>query len=477
LHRQAMTFNVEIKNVGKLTDAKIRFAGFTVFAGPNNTGKSFVSKFLYSLFEAMNANHAEVHMDNLLMPVKRSLFGLDWRVTPEDGGPLASLLGSLEDEVNGLQACVKGIGDAEALREIYPRFKNQVERMLEIADKIHQLPEKTAASRGRLNELSDYGEIGTRTGRLYLHKHVAELKDVLSRMDEKQFVVAGIRYKIRQNLIQNFQVPRLSDLRGEEDTPSIVNVENFGEFQFSNGEVEFNIKPSIKFSWVKQLQYWSRVIYLESPVYWKLKSTLEDARDYPEFHVRGDRERLTGVPGYFHDLVRALKHEYTGEIGFPDVYARLTGEDVIGGKIEISESGNWSFQEKSRSFALPVTAMGIASLGILALLIERKVLDEDAFIFIDEPEAHLHPAWQVIMAETLFELSRRGVHVVIATHSVDILKWLEVHVKNNPDDETRIALNQFPPDGDGPDEDFATQMAKIKQELTQPFSDLYLKGL
>lgn len=477
MNRQAMTFKVEIKNVGKLTDATIRFAGFTVFAGPNNTGKSFVSKFLYSLFDAMNANHAEVHTDHLVMPVRRSLFGLDWRANPEDGGQLASLLGRLEDEVDVLKSLVKGIGDAETLRAIYPRLKNQVEKMLETAVKIRQLPETTVASRGRLKEGSNYGDIGTRTDRWHLHKHVTELKDVLSRMDEKEFIVTGIRYKIRQNLIQNFQVPGLSDLRGEEDTPSRVNVENFGEFQFSNGEVEFNIRPSIKFSWVKQLQYWSRVIYLESPVYWKLKSTLEDARDYPEFHVRGDRERLTGVPGYFHDLVRALKHEYTGEIGFPDVYARLTGEDVIGGKIEISESGNWSFQEKGRSFSLPVTAMGIANLGILALLIERKVLDEDAFIFIDEPEAHLHPAWQVIMAETLFELSRRGVHVVIATHSVDILKWLEVHVKNNPNDEARIALNKFPPDSDGPDEDFETQMAKIKQELTQPFSDLYLKGL
>ena len=472
-----MTFNVEIKNIGKLTDARIRFAGFTVFAGPNNTGKSFVSKFLYSLFDAMNTNHAEVHIDNLLIPVKRSMFGLDWRVNPEGSGPLASLLGRLEDEVNVLQACVKGIGDAEALERIYSRLKDQVERMLETAADIRQSPEEAVRKRGRLNALSTYGDTGTQTERWYLHKYVAELKKTISQMDAKQFIVAGIRYKIQQNLIQNFQVPRLSDLRGEEDTPSMVNVENFGEFQFSNGEVEFNIKPSIKFSWVKKLQYWSRVIYLESPVYWKLKSTLEDVRDYPESYVRGDRERLTGVPGYFHDLVRALKHEYTGEMGFPDVYARLTAEDVIGGKIEISESGNWSFQEKSRSFALPVTAMGIANLGILALLIERKVLDKDAFIFIDEPEAHLHPAWQVIMAETLFELSRQGVHVVIATHSVDILKWLEVHVKNNPDDEARIALNRFPPDSDGPDEDFETQMAKIKQELTQPFSDLYLKRL
>ena len=60
--------------------------------------------------------------------------------------------------------------------------------------------------------------------------------------------------------------------------------------------------------------------------------------------------------------------------------------------------------------------MGIANLGILALLIERKVLDKGTFLFIDEPEAHLHPAWQVIMAETLFELAKGGVNVVIATH-------------------------------------------------------------
>ena len=81
----------------------------------------------------------------------------------------------------------------------------------------------------------------------------------------------------------------------------------------------------------------------------------------------------------------------------------------MGGKIAISKTGDLSFYENGRRFSLPVTAMGIANLGILALLIERKVLDERSFLFIDEPEAHLHPAWQVIMAENLFELSRQGV--------------------------------------------------------------------
>ena len=126
---------------------------------------------------------------------------------------------------------------------------------------------------------------------------------------------------------------------------------------------------------------------------------------------------------------------------------------------------------------MPVTAMGVANLGILALLIERKALDENALIFIDEPEAHLHPAWQVVMAEALFELSRQGANVVIATHSVDILKWLEVHAKKNPEDTELIALNRFPVNCSEVDEDFETKMGNLKQELTKPFSDLYLEGI
>ena len=143
----------------------------------------------------------------------------------------------------------------------------------------------------------------------------------------------------------------------------------------------------------------------------------------------------------------------------------------------ISETGNLSFQENGRNFSLPVTAMGIANLGILALLIERKVLDKGTFLFIDEPEAHLHPAWQVVMAESLFELSRQGVNVVIATHSADILQWLDVHVKKNPDDEQLIALNQFPVKSGKTEEDFETKMGKIMHELTKPFSDLYIEGI
>ena len=472
-----MSFKVEIKNIGKLADAELRIGRFTVFAGPNNTGKSFVSKLLYSLFDAINANHAETHIVSL---AKDALSDMDWELMLNFAvtKALELSLDNLKDEVNRLEALVKE-ASIEELEQIIPNLVSQMKKMQDmVADILKPFLEEM--EKQKQPDFGDEQQSGQESAEKEkqrdlenLIRSLVKLQETFGQGNAKNFIAAGIRDKIQENLIQNFQVPKISDLRGEENASSKVNVEDFGHFEFSNGETAFTINAS----WIKLLQEYSRVIYLESPVYWKLKNALGDINPSSGFFSRRGRERLTGVPGYFYDLARALKFEYTGDMAFPDVYERLTGSDVIGGKIAISETGDLSFQENGRRFSLPVTAMGIANLGILALLIERKVLDEGSFLFIDEPEAHLHPAWQVIMAETLFELSRQGVNVVIATHSADILKWLEVHVKKNPDDERLVALNQFPVNGREIDEDFETRMAKIKQELTKPFSDLYLEGL
>ena len=473
-----MAFKVKIKNTGKLADAEIHIGDFTVFAGPNNTGKSFVSKLLYSLFNAMNANHAETHLDNLLASVKRDLVmtKMDRRMRSDKA--TRSRLSSLENEIKKLETLVKeaSIDDLDN-ENIILGLISQTEQMQQLAADIPQSFLKTTDEQSRIGQPI----INITDERSILASSLAELNMKLHQTNAEDFIIAGIRYEIRQNLIRNFQVPNISDLQGEESRPSEVAVEDVGAFKISQERLGFRIDRS----WLEQLQDYSRVIYLESPIYWKLKTALEDIRDYPVSRV-GERERLSGVPGYFYDLGRALKFEYTGKMAFPDVYAKLTGEEVIGGRIAISETGDLSFRENGRDFSLPVTATGVANLGILALLIERKVLDEGSFLFIDEPEAHLHPTWQVIMAESLFELSRQGVNIAIATHSVDILKWLEVRTKKKPEDKQHIALNHFSATGvnqfnadneDNAEGDFDTKMAKIKQELTKPFSDLYLEGL
>ena len=88
----------------------------------------------------------------------------------------------------------------------------------------------------------------------------------------------------------------------------------------------------------------------------------------------------------------------------------------------------------------------------------------------------MQTGWQVVVAEALFNLAKGGVKIVIATHSLDILKWLEVHIYKHPEDEQIVALNHFP-NPIRTEDDFKMKIAKIKQELSKPFSDLYLAGI
>lgn len=463
-----MSFKVAIKNIGKLTDAELRIGRFTVFAGPNNTGKSFVSKLLYSLYHAMREDYAENHIYNLTQSLSKTLNSLIQTIRDENL-PLHSFaeeIKVLEQRIEALENSVRsGRGDIEELDKIIPELSDRVENIQKT------FPDMRSFLKREISHFSYFLVETLET----LEQSLDELQESIHDKNAEAFIAFITKKIIKRNLIQNFQVENLSELISKEGEPANVEVEGLGKFQFSTGETSFDMEFADKNPDLRYLLY-SRVIYLESPAYWKLKNALENLRLDPKY-LSNRREQLSGIPGYFYDLASIIKIKFSEDIDFPDIYKKLTSKNVLGGKIAISETGDLSFQENGRNFSLPVTAMGIANLGILALLIERKILDKGSFLFIDEPEAHLHPAWQVTMAETLFELSRQGVNVVIATHSADILKWLEVHVKKNPDDEQLVALNQFPINGRKVEEDFDTRMAEIKQGLTKPFSDLYLQGL
>ena len=93
-------------------------------------------------------------------------------------------------------------------------------------------------------------------------------------------------------------------------------------------------------------------------------------------------------------------------------------------------------------------------------------------------EANLHPSWQVEIARTLFELSRLGVNVLITTHSDEILKFIEVKTGENPESKKLVELNHFSSDGvNNYEDDFDSNLAKIKEELTGPYASLYFAGL
>ena len=466
-----MTFQVRIQNLGKLADATVRVAPLTVLAGPNNTGKTFFSKALYSGLRAINANHARAVIDIYALPLRFKLLTLSRFVRHGDKNdlPLPSLKQATEVVVRLVIAAdslwpdnsaenddapypeLAKIGDE--LETVFARFIPEIEAWIDVEDK--SAPSFTANQ----NEVRQ------------MRENVDNLRAICA-ASRREISRRGLFWEIAERqLPENFQVGNAAQLKGRKDRDLTVEIDGVSVFSLDQqGIPDENMSVVGMFS-----QLFSRVIYLETPAVWKLKGVHE--RVVRSHGRRGAADELSGVPGYYSDLFDELNKQYRGEAIAKDEFLRLS-KDVVRGKIVISDTGELLFAEAGADELRPLSTVstGVINLGILALLVEKKIVDRNSFLFIDEPEAHLHPAWDVEMVRLLFALAREGVHVILATHSVNILKWIQVHAKNSPDDKELIALNHFSHDGvlNG-DKGFSDKLSEIMVELTHPFHELRLR--
>lgn len=450
-----MQTKVKIKNIGKLEDAEVGINKFTVIAGPNNSGKSFVSKTVYSIIEALNGDHVERYFQRLLEPsLNRFSFIAEHLETPQEK-QIKAIVEKLEQRVIGTR--YKSLED---IRETATNLVGDIDNLL------------NRGEQDLSNDVNDYVR-ATCTAAL---ESLREIRGDLATKEADRIIEISRSEELQRTFIRNFQVAGVPQIKNEQENPISVEIDSIGKFEYS----QETFKSQLHVPWPSSSIDFSTIIYLESPVYVKLMRIL-DRRELLWSSYRR-RMQLSGVPGYIHNLADLLKNEYVGEIAFPKVYEKLTSTEIMGGQLTVSDTGEIQFQENGKHFPLSITATGVANIGMLSLLIQRKALDKDSLLFVDEPEAHLHPAWQVFLAESLFELAREGVHVVIATHSLEILKWLEVHIKHNPQDKNFVALNQISMQNQPLLEniapsDFESKLTAIKSELASPFVNLYLDGL
>ena len=450
-----MNFKVEIKNIGKITDAEIRIGNFTVFAGPNNTGKSFAMKILYSLLHSMNGQHAKEHFDELLDPLADMIF----RVVRSTNAVRDVFENGRREIGRILFECYKNSRPSQALRAFELKHQDVIKLVGEMREEVDAFYSNTSS-----REIEEWEKN-------LVPREMEELYEKIKTTSPSEFVSEGIKRRFRQNLLLNFQSQTLQGLLYKADCPAIVSIDGVCDFKLENTDS----KLSFRKDGITKLEAFSNVIYLDSPIYWCFANSIEDLRGR---YLQEERIRLDGVPRYFRDLVQTTKEKYVSEASpFSDISEKII--HMLNGKMSLSQNGELTFIEENRQTPLSTTASGIVNFGILALLLERNVLSKGFVLFVDEPEAHLHPSWQIRFVEILFDLVEKGVNVIMATHSADILKYLEVRLKKESPNQTdkKIALNQFPFRKGSVNDDFDIKLASIKQELTKPFADLYLQGL
>lgn len=80
----------------------------------------------------------------------------------------------------------------------------------------------------------------------------------------------------------------------------------------------------------------------------------------------------------------------------------------------------------------PLVSEGFRKLAMIIRLVQNGVLLERGYLFWDEPEANLNPKTQRAVARAIVALARSGTQVFVASHSVFLLRELELILETDP---------------------------------------------
>lgn len=467
-----MQFNIDIRNFGKIREAKLNIRPFTVIAGPNSSGKSFVTKALYSFFNTINNDHvtslAYSNVQKLKALTNHILLDLT-RPSSEEYVLLNRLLTAISEVENTIN---EEFRVNTYIQQIYglPLLEADCKRCQMVFEELRHV----ISNKAKFTKVKNHFD-AIRLILINLHKLVNDPPSILADEIERGFI---------NELKENFQVTKLADLKNHKSKDEefiCFDFDSLGTIKIKDEHVDFTLTPTS----INDFQSLYNVVYLESPIYWKLKDSLETIRNHRRifgFNVRNRSETLSGIPKHFYDLLDLVKNRAKDDSSLSASPFAKHIKKAIGGNLIISNTGEIAFVEdgSAKSVNLHSTALGITNLGIISLLLERGVISKGSYLFIDEPEVNLHPSWQKIMIETLFSLSINGISVVIASHSIDMMKCIENVMQENQSlvDNGHFGINQLTSHGNSVEEytNPFKRIAAIKNDLGQSFYDMFIDG-
>jgi hypothetical protein len=139
-----------------------------------------------------------------------------------------------------------------------------------------------------------------------------------------------------------------------------------------------------------------------------------------------EEKQYYGFDDTYLDLARALRQSPRGGKNYAEfAKSRTMLEDMLDGKVEFDDtSGSWHFKKGNQKFSVGVTAEGIKKIAILDTLLGNRYLDTNSLVFVDEPEAALHPAAISQFLDIIALLADRGLQFFLASHSYFVVKKL-----------------------------------------------------
>lgn len=105
--------------------------------------------------------------------------------------------------------------------------------------------------------------------------------------------------------------------------------------------------------------------------------------------------------------------------------------------------GTKSSKKEDKLFEMPLIAEGVRKIAMLSYLIRNGSINQNSILFWDEPEANLNPRLLKLVADILVQLSAAGTQVIIATHSLFLLREIHIQLCQNKASSRFFALEKL----------------------------------
>lgn len=377
--------NIKINNIAKINSADINIAGITVIAGENNTGKSTIGKALFAFYDGLYDVEQKI-LDDKFHALERRIFNNLIHSKSSHTTILGASINDFlleEDDINDLCTRLLQI-DTNRID-----FEIELENILKESIKIEYQEGLDINTWNTLkNSIIDIIKVG----------HIDSLNQIITSSYDNEF-------NRQINNIYNDACGEIYITKNNRTTKLVV----------KKNKVSFMEQPLINII--------EDIVYIDDPFVIDELDGRMGLRRYLHFNYNSQHRKK---------LVYQLKHQETFN-SIESILAERKLDKILDTLNEVCpgelKSGNnrYNYIADGKELNVKNLSAGLKTFALFKQLILNGTIGQNSIVILDEPEIHLHPEWQLILARLIVLLQIEfDLHILLTTHSPYFLNAIEV---------------------------------------------------
>lgn len=413
--------DIRLKGIGIISDSIININGLTVITGQNNSGKTTVSKVLYSLIDSVSNLQRKSINDRYnyaIDQIEKACESFPFYLSLKRGR------GHIENE------CLKIFFSGNYRETISP---DRIDVYLD--DLIEELRNFDIAEEPYRNILEMYKRLSRFKNENTYDRFDSYREDACAVLVSARDYINGDPELINYAK-QSIGTTLAIEFNGQIQPVALKNVESYIEVN-NNGEACFKIDiENNEISDKDDVVYWNspykKALFIDNPF----------ILDEPAFKKRNqyitsnisfvNESRIVTHDNKLKFLLNFDQPKSIFEEGVIDQRYKIIKEkidNILPGEFVMKDGERFYINDDIKLNSNNL-ATGSKMFSIIKILLEIGEIDENTLLILDEPECHLHPKWQNLFVEIIVLLVKEiGCHVLLTTHSPNFMLAIDAYMR------------------------------------------------